>query len=48
MYKGKILILEDNIAFIEMDTYGITVMRKENKDRNFDTIIDNSLRAKKW
>lgn len=48
MYKGKIRILEENVALIEMDTHGITVMRKENKDKNFDTIIDNSLRCKKW
>ena len=48
MYKGKILIIEENIELIELDTYGVTVMRKENKDKNFDTIIDNALRRKKW
>ena len=48
MYKGKIRILEENVAMIEMDTYGITVMRKENEDKNFDTIIDNAMRNKKW
>ncbi len=48
MYKGKILIIEENIELIEMNTYGITVMRKENNDKNFDTIIDNALRCKKW
>lgn len=48
MYKGKILILEENVEIIELDTFGITIMRKENKDKVFDTIIDNSLRANKW
>ena len=48
MYKGQIRILEENVELVEMDKFGITIMRKENADKTFDTIIDNALRCKKW
>jgi len=50
IYKGKLKILAQNQKIIEIqtDNYDISIMRKANDDTNFDTIIDNSLRAKKW
>ena len=49
-YKGKLKTITHNFNIIEIqtDTYDVSIMRKANDDTNFDTIIDNALKLKKW
>ena len=47
-YKGKVIKLLTEVYTVNTNKHNVSIMRKANDDKNFDTIIDNALRCKKW